>query len=115
MKELEINQSIQPLTNTEIVSLQEKQIEHILEGKIMPSKSHKIYEVNVQTGEVKEASYRVETTVAFSLNPVGGTAKLIMNKGCVYIPALNAKNARKKYEKNSDQSFYFFKGSQLTL
>lgn len=41
--------------------------------------------------------------------------KLIINKDCVYIPALNIKNAKKLFDKNPTQSFYYKKEAPMSL
>lgn len=41
--------------------------------------------------------------------------KLIVNQDCIYIPALNSENAKRKYLKNKEQSFYYKKEPLLKL
>jgi hypothetical protein len=45
----------------------------------------------------------------------GSFAKLVVNKGCVYIPALNKANALKKYLKSGVQSDYYAKEAPMKL
>lgn len=91
----------------------QQQIESLLEGTIKPIKGHFVWEINEETGDIKKAEYRKDTVVAFSTQ--SHKEKLVTKPDCVYIPALNAENAKKKYLKNKEQHHYYIKPSVLNL
>jgi hypothetical protein len=92
----------------------QKEISPHFAGVIQPQKGQKVFEVNEKTGDVTEAEYRQNTTtfiVGQKLEP----PRLIMKPNCVYIPAMNVKNAVKKYAKNKSQENYFVKEAPMKL
>jgi len=99
MKELEQIDKI----SVEVVKPIKKEKE--LLGTLRPQKGHKCFEINTLTNEVKEAEYSTNET-AYLLNPdisvksMSGYIKRVLNtkSDCVYITALNKKNALKKYQ-----------------
>jgi len=98
---------------TEINVKKQQEIEYLLEGTIKPKKGHFVWEINEGTGDIKKAQYKKDTIVAFSNEYV--KEKLIINPDCIYIPALNIKNAKSKYLKNKEQSYYFKKDAILSF
>jgi len=76
----------------EVVANQKKQIEHELIGFLVPHNGHKIWEIEVATGNIKEAQYSSNTYKAFGENK----KEIIVKDGCLYVSALNKKNAFKK-------------------
>lgn len=64
---------------------------------IRPHKGHTLFEINPITGKCKEAVYE-KTDVEFGKNGMVHK-KVIRNNGCVYISALNKKNALIKFFK----------------
>lgn len=78
--------------------------EKVFIGTLRPKKGHKCFEINTLTNDIKEAEYSTNET-AYILNPdisvasMRGYVKRILNtkSDCVYITALNKKNALKKY------------------
>lgn len=99
---------------TEVTIKKKQEIEYVLEGTIKPKVGHKIWELNEETGEIKEAQYKSDT-VSFNSNAVMDSEKLIRHSDCVYIPALNIENAKRKYLKNKEQSFYYAKAAPMSL
>ena len=79
----------------------EQQKEEKLIGKISPERGHTLFEINESTKEIKKAVFESQT-ITFEqakskfLTP---SKKVLINKGCVYISALNEKNAIKKLNK----------------
>lgn len=93
--------------NIEISVTQKQQKGNKLIGKIVPHNGHKMWEINTQTLEVKQVKYSNAT-----YSPYGETKKeIIIKQGCVYISALNEKNALKKYKKKSNGGKEFSKES----
>ena len=41
--------------------------------------------------------------------------ELVVKADCIYIPALNAENAKRKYLKNKEQSAYYVKPAVMSL
>jgi hypothetical protein len=67
----------------------------VYQGSLKVKAGQKLYEVNLQTGEYKEAE--TELGILSSFNLVDGkktrkSRRLIQRKDCIYIPALNEKN-----------------------
>lgn len=98
MKEIEVKKN-----DLEIVSKinkqQEKQTKHV--GRIMPHSGHKCFELDLTTGEVKEASYS-EEAVNFTDAKNGIRSinrKVIVKENCKYLTALNKNNAIKHFSK----------------
>ncbi len=68
-------------------------------GRIQLKKGQTLYEINYNTGEVKEAEFMNDKTffadLQKSLNP--RQKKLIVKENCIYVLALNRKNAIRKF------------------
>lgn len=96
MKELEITNKQQ----IEVSVKQKKQVEHQLIGKIIPFEGHKIWEINNETMEVKEAKFANVTYHLFGENK----KEIITKQGFTYVSALNKKNALKKYKQGVNGS-----------
>lgn len=94
MKELIKNYS----DKIEIVKQQQKKTEIKFSHSIKPHKGHTLFEINTITFEIKKAIFR--TKDACYLKAIRGELfskkDVIMNENCVYISALNEKNAFKK-------------------
>jgi hypothetical protein len=83
----------------------EKKMKVLARFKKYPN--HKVWELNLLTQEIKEAEYEVDDTVPFvaaNANLLLGQVRpmrhrLIERDGCLYEPALNIENARKKFVK----------------
>jgi len=116
MKELETHLKIGASNEnrTELNVKKQQEIEHIFEGTIKPKRGHFVWEINEETGEIKKAQYK-QDTVAFNVHTELPNEKLVINPDCVYIPALNAESAKKKYLKNNSQSYYYVKPAPMNL
>lgn len=91
MKELELTSK----EKTELIVEQHKQIRRV--DRIVPHPGHSIFEVNCITGEVKKVEYaRGNVVIDPKGKPRTTPGKLIVNKDCYYVSALNKKNAIKK-------------------
>lgn len=99
MKELfhDINKS----EKTEIVALKPIEKKHKLIGRMKPQRGQKVFEINCTEGTVNEAEFLEEAYSyidAISGNLSNGVRKKILSKdNCMYIVALNKKNALKKF------------------
>ena len=85
----------------EVSVKQKKQIEHEFIGSIIPHNNHKIWEINNETLEIKEAKYAQATAVMFGITP---PKEIIINLNCTYVSSLNIKNALKKYNQGVNGS-----------
>ncbi len=92
--------------STEVSQEKEQEYQLVYQGTIIPHDGHVLYELNLSTNEIKEAKYLKQDYV---FNPEWSPSKkakidskVIMNKGCIYISALNKINALKKFEKRSN-------------
>lgn len=112
MKELETSPN--NVIRAEITAKKQQKVEYTLDGTIKPKKGHKVWEINEETGVVREADYKVDTVV-YNFMATKDPERLVMNPNCVYIPALNAKNAKKKYLENNSQSHYYQKEALMEL
>lgn len=108
MKELQTHEGIFEKGRTEINVKKRQKVEHVLEGKLVPENGHSIFEVNKVTGEVKKAEFKTNAAVFGAKKP---PEQIIIRPDCVYIPALNKRNALKKYNKNPNQSAYYARES----
>jgi len=113
MKELETHLKVGNQERIELNVKKKQEIEYVLQGTIKPQIGHSIWEINKETGEVKKAEYRRTLAVAFGAE--FPPDELITKQYCVYIPALNSENAKKKYLKNKDQSAYYVKPAAMSL
>ena len=107
MKDLinNLQEDLNQKPSQELQLQQKKQVEYELQGVILPEKGHTVFEIEIKTGFIKPAEYKKEKTVyLFDKNKC---SKLLIRKGCVYIPALNKQNALKKFKKSCDQKSYY--------
>lgn len=86
MKELESH--LIGKNRIELSVKKQEEIEYVLEGTIKAKTGHFVWEINTITRKVNKAEYKIKT-VPFNINGKVPLAKLIINKDCVYIPALN--------------------------
>jgi len=107
----ELSQHLKDNIQVESSKEQQKEVQHVLFGKIKPKKGHTLYEINTHTKEITEAKFKTQN-VSFTKAAKGDFSELkdlVINENCVYIPALNTQNALKKFEKSATQSDYYQK------
>ena len=112
MKELETQLKINNQERIELNVKKQQEIQYILHGTIKPEKGHFIWELNIETGEIKKAEFKTNKVVFGAALP---PKELIVKADCIYIPALNAKNAKRKYLKNKEQSAYYAKPAVMNI
>jgi len=69
-------------------------------GSLKLQRGHTCFEINLKTMAIQEAAF--ESMVLLDKTKIGGvrpTKKIVINKDCYYITALNKKNAAKKFVK----------------
>jgi hypothetical protein len=113
MKELESHFKLSKENTVELNVKKKQEVEHTLMGSIKPQPGHFIWELNQETGEIKKADFKRDTVALFGSKLP--SEELIVKSDCVYIPALNAANAKKKYLKNNQQSAYFVKDAPMNI
>ena len=113
MKELETHLKTDSQDKVELNVKKKQEIEYVLQGTIKPQVGHFIWELNEETGEIKKAEFKRKTTAI--LGAAIPPELMIVKPDCIYIPALNAENAKKKYLKNKEQSAYFTKEAPMQL
>ena len=113
MKELEQKIPHTERNNVSLSMKKQQEIENELIGKIIPKIGQFVWELNTITMECKKAEYKKDTFAILSakLPP----KELIRKPDCIYIPAMNIKNAIKKYNKNSNQSSYYVVEAPMSL
>jgi len=116
MKELEthLKVGVNSESRIEMNVKKQQEIEYVLEGTIKPKRGHYVWELNEETGEIKKAQYKRDT-VAFNVFTETPPEKLIVNPDCIYIPALNAENAKKKYLNNKEQEHYYYQQPPMNI
>jgi len=72
-------------------------------GTLYPKKGHKCFEINTITENIIEAEFFEDIVSMFS-SSYERRKKLKVKENCVYITALNKKNALKKYKGNESKS-----------
>lgn len=77
-------------------------------GTLKPKKGHRVFEINTLTLMIREAVYEEESDLVLISNKIkkGKKKKLITDKDCIYISALNTKNAVKKLNKKIREGYY---------
>ena len=56
----------------------------------------RLYEYDLTTGEIREASVETEATLRMN-GPIGRSGRVAAKKLCLYVQALNIENARRKF------------------
>lgn len=87
---------------------QEQPSKEKLLGTIRPSPNHRLYEINMQELSIKVATFEEKKALRFH----GGEnkkRKVKVNKHCVYIPAMNVKNAKKRAKRDLGMNVNHYK------
>lgn len=109
---LETHLTLEKQNNIELNVKNKQEIEYVLQGSVKPQPGHFVWEVNEETGEIKKAEFKRNTAVYGAELP---PKELVVKADCIYIPALNAENAKRKYLKNKEQSAYCVKPAVMSL
>lgn len=90
---------------TEIQQKKQQKKEQKMIGSMRHRKGMTLFAINIVTGEVKPAEYVKQNIITWEQalrlihNQSDTTRRVLVEKNCVYIEALNAENAWKKYKK----------------
>ena len=112
MKELETHLKVGNENRIELNVKKKQEVEYVLQGTIKPQTGHFVWELNEETGEIKKAEFKRNTAIYGAELP---PEELVVKADCIYIPSLNAENAKKKYLKNKEQSAYYVKPAPMNL
>lgn len=107
----ELTQHLKKDDKTEIIAKQQKEFQKVLEGTIQTKRGHRIWKINIETKEVEEAKFgkrNINYALAIKMD-MSVMKDLVKKEGFVYIPALNAANALKKFNENPNQEAYYKK------
>ena len=113
MKELQHLDNVFKKERIEIeASIKAKQ-EFSFINSIKTKRGHRLWEILIKDNSIKEACYKVDTSIDI-FDAVGeSTKEVVRRKGCIYISALNQRNALKRYKENKGSSI--IKPSDLKL
>jgi hypothetical protein len=92
MKEIE---NIKANISFGVAVKQKKEVEITYTNSLIPHSGHKVWEINKETLEVKEAKFSNTNYHIGAKNK----KEIIKKNNCEYISALNKENALKKYKK----------------
>ena len=84
------------LPKQEIQANINKELKYI--GSVMHRPGHTLFEINLNTGAIKEATIERKVSIGMDGNPVF-QSKVQVNAACYYLEALNKKNAKRKFLK----------------
>ena len=99
---MKIDKHINEFDKVEIINQSEKKYRLQKVAQIIPHKGHTTFEINAKTGEVKTVEYKeIKANVSLKTKTVEPliTKTIEVKKDCMYISALNEKNAIKKFNK----------------
>ena len=82
------------LPRQEIQAKISKELKYL--GSILHRPGHTLFEINLNTGVIKEAVVESKVSVGLDGKPVF-QSKVQVNAACYYLEALNRKNAKKKF------------------
>ena len=97
--EKELQNNIKEKVEISIQKDVEKKAE--LVGRIFPHNNHKVFEINNKTLSIDLAKFESDNYV---FNKGDKNKKIVINKNCSYISALNKNNALKKFKKGNNGS-----------
>lgn len=83
----------------EIVNQTQIEKQKKLIGQVQLQRGHRLFEVNTNTGEIKEAYYDTKDFVIGKDMKAFKSKSLTINNDCIYIGAINKKNVIKKIKK----------------
>ena len=81
---------------TEIKAKEQQEFKFI--NSIKKNPGHILFSFNITTKELKEAAMKKDVSIGLGLEPIYKT-KVVTEKNCVYVQALNKRNAFKKLRK----------------
>lgn len=105
MKEFDANLNTKEKTELSVQQEQEYQLK--LHTTIFSHPNHILWEIDTKTLKVREATFEaqdIEIDLSKEVSVFTPRGKVIIRQGCVYVSALNKKNALKKYRKGENGS-----------
>lgn len=92
----ELHEDKKLLTKTEIVDPHQKEKAYI--GSLKLKRGHKLFEYNTRTNEIREAPVQRKVIIGMDKKKTF-KSRIETNRECLYVGALNVKNAKKHFEK----------------
>lgn len=93
---------------------QKKEFRLVASG--VPHPNHKVWEINLITGEVKLATaFKKNIHWSAAVKGKFRSSNILVKENCAYVFALNPENALKKYNKNSNGAKFTKVNSKINL
>lgn len=85
----------------EVVAMQQQESKTVLINRLKPESGHRLFEYDTKDNTIRYAEFRKEAVdfVSAQKGMAGVKKSVIMKESCIYISALNKKNADKKLSK----------------
>ena len=105
---MSIEQNLKEKTEVVEIAEEEKATELKYVGTLKPKRNHRVYEINITTLSIKEAEFETQSDFVMKNGKIvdGMKKKIVVNDGCVYVSAMNAENAIKKFNKKIKEKVY---------
>lgn len=102
MKELDNQDLFTRNTSIEVLQKKRQKQEYKLIDRIVPNKGHRVFEINEVTLEIAEATHRVQKQITWwdalrMIENPNYKKEIQVKKDCIYISALNAKSAMRRF------------------
>ena len=93
--------------NLEVQKQAKKDIQKRLDGNIQPKKNHIVFEINVCENTIIQAVFDKNITITFAqaVSERKENKSITRNKDCIYISAMNKKNALKILKRDFNVSW----------
>lgn len=103
-----------------ITTEQEQELVLDFDTRITPHTNHTLWEINLVNGEIKRATFNLNTTIEGRWDwkkgdKIQGALSLVRNDNCEYVSALNKENAFKLLSKGSNGSKFDINKEYLKL
>jgi hypothetical protein len=102
----QLEEELRKRDDAEVTQQKKQEEKDNFSHRILPHRGHSLFEINLKKGTVELAKYEGALEIDFN----GGKERnvnrkvIIMDQDCVYISALNKKNAVKHFKKKSNGS-----------
>lgn len=98
------NRKLKEKAQLESIVKKKQEIQYQLIGKLTPKRGHSLYEIDIEKLEIRLAEFVNNKTISWftALKIAKGEVKedILVKHKCVYISALNPKNAMKRFAEN---------------
>lgn len=102
MRELNTHDRLSEKQSIEQTQKKTQTVEFKYDSSLRPLRGHIVWEINVKSGEIKQAEYKKYHTIywfdALKCLENGWKKEIIKQKGCIYISALTKESALKRWK-----------------